>query len=424
MNLTLYFKYAIKNKLLYETEWIYSMFSKPLSDTKYLKIKDNKYFLVMNNDLVEVTLGSNNCTLDTKDKIRLSKDDLENIDSEIDTTIGIALINALLLVHPFKCKIPYQNDDIDFNKIHTKIIIPRLTNKESDTGITIKEYNAFGIALSLVRSLSELFVYSSTEKSILPPKGIIKFKQKKIKEYKNKYGEDVFKDKVKISELESELKKYDREWLKDDPGYGISISGKILNNSRKKKYLIVGSENGIVEHEDVVMIDNSLLDGHPKDKKQLASMFNNARAGSYSRGKETQISGVISDKSVRGLTGFTVTGTDCKTTKGKPLFVTKQNYISLIGRYMFVNKKSILIETLEDIEPLIGKEIILRTMLYCKNTSTSFCPMCVGKYISQNKNAITLVSLAVGAQALKGDLKKMHDSTINVYTLSLNDLIM
>ena len=145
---------------------------------------------------------------------------------------------------------------------------------------------------------------------------------------------------VHIAELEDDLKAFDKEWLKDDPSLGISLSGKILDNSRKKRYLSFGNEDGITHKEDAVFVETSLLEGYPKDKEKLAVMFNSVRAASYSRGKETQTSGVISDKLVRGLIGFTVKTNDCKTIKGKSFSVTKATYIALVGRSHFVNKKN------------------------------------------------------------------------------------
>ena len=419
-----YFKYAIKNKLLSKLEWIYSMFAKPMSDTKYIKIRKDKYYVVVDGKEIEVTMNKDDAFLSPYDKITLTKEDLVNIVDKVDTTIGRALINYIVFVHPFGNKIPYNNDSmLDLNKIHENKIISRLSNKESENSISIKEYNSFGISLSMVRSLAELFVISSTEKGILPPPNIKEFKQKVIKEFKDKYGPDVFKDRVKVAEFENRLKAYDREWLKDDPSFGISLSGKILNNSRKKRYLAFGAEDGILHKEDAVLVENSLLEGYPKDKEQLATVFNTARAGSYSRGKETQVSGVISDRLVRGTTGFRIKGTDCKTTNTYRLHVTKDNFISLIGRSHLVGSKRILIENDIDAGKLVDTYINLITMLYCKTKGNNYCPVCAGKSISKTKNGFTLIALDLGASAMSANLKKMHDSTLAIYELTIDDLI-
>ena len=193
-----YFKYAIKNRFLSKIEWIYSMFTKPLSNTKYIKIKDNKYFLLLDGKEEEVNL-ENDLILNTALKITLTKDDLINIDKPIETTIGKAFVNYILLVTPFKNKIGYTNDLNDFNKLHEHTIIPMMSNEEGPELISIKEYQMFGNALAMIRSLADIFVISSTEKAILPPDGIKEFKKKKIAEYKAKYGEDVFKNRSTYS---------------------------------------------------------------------------------------------------------------------------------------------------------------------------------------------------------------------------------
>ena len=62
-------------------------------------------------------------------------------------------------------------------------------------------------------------------------------------------------------------------------------------------------------------------------------------------------------------------------------------------------------------------------MLYCKAKGNGFCKLCAGRNISRNKNGITLVSLELGAAAMVANLKKMHNSTLSLYELTLDDLI-
>jgi len=421
MTLEEYFKYALKNGFPKKSEWIYSMFTKPLSSTEYVIVEDGKYKIKHPDGDIDVKLNDNETILDVSQKITLDSTDLKNVNSKTSTTIGRAIINFILFVHPFGSKIAYQNDEkINLNKIHQDVI---LTQLDIEDGITIKEYQRFGLAITYIRTLADIFIISSTEKAILPPPGIEEFKRKKIAEFKKKYGEDCFKDKIRIVELEEELKAYDREWLKDDPSYGISLSGKVLNNSRKKRYLMFGAEDGILPTEEPVLVENSLLEGYPKDKKQIASMFNTARAGSYSRGKETQESGVISDRLVRGTIGFKVDIEDCKSKYYLDLHVTKDNYISLIGRNRVVNGKVQMIKTKEDAEALIGTTIGLRDMLYCNAKGLHYCKVCAGKEISRNENAIALIALDIGAAAMTAKLKKMHDATLSIYNLKIEDLL-
>jgi hypothetical protein len=423
MTVSEYIAISIKNKWLADKAWYYSVFAEITSGTKYVKLTDVGPTPIVND--TSVKLESNfisDTVLDPETLITIDAG-LINNDKKVETTIGEVIVNYVLLYIPFKNKIPYVTKTdgfLDIKSIYEGTIIPRLTTGD----ITSDEFDSFGINATFLRSLANLFVISSTEKAIVPPKGIIEYKKKLIKEYKAKYGEDVFKDKVNIANLEKDIVAFIKEYLKDDPSYGISLTNKIISNSLKKRWGVFGHEDGILESDEGLLIENSLMEGQPKSKDQIVAAYNSARTASYFRGKETQIAGVVSDTFTNAFTGLKTVNKDCGLKYGYNLPITIHNYISLIGRQILIKGKWHTIKNDIEAETYVGKNVELRITTFCKNSlKGTYCEACSGVLMSSNPNKIFLAALDMGKGAMTSKLKKMHVSGLSSIKLSLDDLI-
>jgi len=423
MKLLEYLKIVIEKKYIHNIEWFYSMFSKISDETKYVKVENNIFFIKIGDTVETLEDVEYDTVLNPEHKFILPKGILNN-KTDVKTTIGEFITNYLLLYNPFGNFIDYQSDEndfLDFEDIYKKIIIPNVSTGNLD----VSQLKKFGINATFLRATANLFVISSSETAVTPPKGIIDFKKNRIKFYKDKYGKDVFKDKTKIADLEADIIDYIKNNLKDDPTYKISTTNKIISNSLKKRFGVFGHEDGITESDEGILIENSLLEGFPKDKKQLAAAFNSARTASYYRGNETRISGVISDTLTRAFTGLVVEkDTDCKVPYGLKLEVTKKNYVYFINRFRILNGKTVLIKDINDAKSLIGKTIELRSFLFCRHkTHNYFCEKCGGLELSRNRNRIYLAGLGIGKGAMTANLKKMHVAGLSTIEIGLDDLI-
>ena len=292
-------------------------------------------------------------------------------------------------------------------------------NKNSDS-ILLSEFIRFTNAVSYVRGWISFTVISTTDKSMLPPKDITKFKKELIEEFKGRYGEDVFKDFSRLVEFEDRLKEYDREWLKDDPTYGIMSSGKIMNISRKKQFLTIGAEQGFGAPNEAQTVENSLDEEWPRDKKDLSALFNSFRAGSYGRGNETQIAGVKAKALSRATVNFKVNVDDCKVSYGSMFYITKELAKHINGRYIIENGKSTRIDKPEQ---YIGKTIEIRSPMYCKADKDRLCIKCVGEVVGRHENSINLMSQTLGGDFLNSFMKKMHGKELQTIEITVDNLI-
>lgn len=417
-----YFKHMLHQDHFLKLEWFYSVFAMAYDNNKYTFIKDNKYYVNLfttTEPEVITNVIPNRPLLSINEGIIITKDDLENVtDTDvIKTTLGRVIINKILLVDNFGNKIPYINKTIKPTDIENIIA----ENMHTKNIITVPEYIKFVDSASFLQGLSRITTISATEKSVVAPPGITKFKKEVVNEFNAKYGEDWSKDQTRIVEFESRLKAYDAEWLKGDPTDGKLTSGKVKNNARSKMFLTFGAEAGFDKKgENPNLIVESLGDGYPDDIDKLITMFNTSRAGSYDRGKETQKGGAVAKDILRATSSITIIDGDCGSTKGKSLTVTEDNYENIAGRNIFEGNK---IVTVDNPKAYIGKTILLRSPMYCISTGSNICSVCAGSVMSRYKTGIPFLVTDISGILLKSALKSMHGTTLSTVNVDITGII-
>jgi len=402
-----YFRYAIHMEYLTSLKFYYSTMTIPLQNSNdYYKVDGNKYLVKIGDSYEEVQGRTTDVPLlQIQDPIVLFNADLPNIDTQVDTTIGRAIINYVALVYNFKNKIPYLNDNnIDTGTLE-KLVLDGL---KKDT-ISVPEYINFVDSCSMLQSLSRITTVSATYKTMTPPPGIVAYKNELIKEFDKKYGKNWVKSMTTVIEFQSLLKAKDAEYLKDDPTNGILTSGKVKDNARAKMYLAFGIDAGFSEDSmaEPNLVFNSLLEGYPKDKEQLTVIYNSSRAGSFSRGNETKNGGVAAKNLLRATGGISIVTGDCGSKIAKETIVTKDNANTLVGRFYLDGNKLVKIE---DGSKLVGKTIMLRSPLYCKHTDGTICSTCAGENLANYRKGVTILATDISSVLMTNSLKKMHTS--------------
>ena len=410
-----YFKEVLQSNFLHKLDWHYSVLSLHPTASQFLRIENQKYWVRLpNGEEVEITdVKTDRPLLLPKEEVVLSNEHMPNITGEVTTTIGRAIANKIILVYPFEDKFPYVNGVMKPGDIEEELA-KRLNNES----ISVREYNKFVNSCVFIQSLSKVVNIGATEKSISSAPGIENFKKELSKKYDNEYGKTWKKDNVKIGEFIEEVKKYDQEFLKDDPTLGKTLTNKILNNARVKQYVAFGSVEDFGDTN--VFVEESLSEGYPKDKVKLATIFNSSRQGSHSRGHETQKGGAVAKSLLRVAAGIFIKEGDCGSQMYKEILVTKDLVKALTGVYYL---KGTQLEMLEDPNPLIGQRIKIRTPLYCLKEGKIFCTTCCGENLRNRENGIGLQLTNISAGILKAALKSMHDTNIRLVNVDINDII-
>jgi len=384
--------------------WLRTILGIPVKSNKYFNVKTKEYILEESFKLpVPLIVADTMVEVPIEGKLKKIK--------------GFKYIAYILFIlEPFKGKIPYQEDSYTYNSIFKKYIVKDLLNEDkSDKLITIEDYKRFMKAIVFSHNIAPLIVHTETERTITAPPGIVEYKKKLIKEYKAKYGDDVLKDELKTLEIDEKLKAYDREYMKDDPTLGVVTNNKIMNVSRKSKFISIGKPTALIPTTETSYIEGSLTEGNKLDAKNIVDINNAIRYGSAARGMETQLTGLIAKYLSASTRAFRVTKDDCGVKKGFKVLITKDN-ITYINNIRYDIKGNI-------IKAKVGDTIEMRDYLYCKLEGNNFCKKCVGIIASKIYNPAILTAITTGGKGLSSSLSKFHAVVKDIKVLEKEDLL-
>lgn len=359
--------------------------------------------------------------LTAKDTITLQPKDLPNVTKVIETYVGNVILNAITLVYAFEDLIPFQEGIVSISKIESLILsklsdLPEEGKPRKPDVIYMDSYLKYTEAMIYFMEICDIFVPATTEKTMLPPPGVIKLREELLE--KNK---DRLDDPAVLAQIDKELVAYDTEWLKDDDdAQGILLAKKLRNEVRRKRFLTVGGQSGFGDGVTVENVPKSLSEGIDVDKLPVSN--SSSRAGSFNRGHQTMNGGAQFKKLIRAASNSTISVDDCGSKIGKPVFVTPDKQKGLIGSYV-ITPTGVEEITEESIKQYYGKQVMIRSPQYCKAEKTDYCKVCVGKKLSLHPTAIAVAVSDIGSLFLILFLKKMHVSGLTTTKMNFKEVI-
>lgn len=410
-----YFKFAIENKYPLKLKWFFDLFTNVAEkkyEDDYIIIEGKRAYLKEKDKEILITENYTDVLFDFTDEVSLPKGWLPNIKKDIVTTIGRTIMNYILIVNNFGDRIDFINKQFNIGDIEN-LIKPKLSDNPKPNEINIPSYRKFIKSVYYINGFSNFINLTSTNKSILPAPGINKLRTELLAKYKQKYGEVKMQDPAIIAQLEKELVDYDNQYLKGDPTVGKLLSGKVKNIARKKMYIMFGKGNAV--DGDAKPITYSLEDGWKKNAKDLETLYNDARGGSYSRGAETQQGGVVAKDTLRATSDIKILTKDCGSNIFIKVNLTVKNASNYLGRYINDKGKLVLLTT-ENVNNYVGKTVNLRDPMTCK-AAPHFCTICMGTSMKSYENGMSLIASGVGGTMLNESLKKFHGGNVEVLKL-------
>lgn len=356
-----------------------------------------------------------------KEKIKVDSSWAINIKEPLVTSIGNVLFNQFCILPCFEDKIDFLTQRISVDRIEELIAsklrdTPKKDEERSKNYFYVDEYNKFCDSLKFIDTLSQLCTWAATPKNITPPKGIDEFKAKLNIEYEGQLN-----NATKLAEYEQKLKDFDAAWLSDDPSNDTFITKKMRENSRKQLFLTMGAETGFEDNVAYTPIRNSLNEGWSTDPKEFTAMMNSLRSGSFSRGAETVKGGVAAKVLLRAANSYRIIDTDCGTKLGISRRYSDDNISYLIGRKIFQGNNTVVIDNIEEAKKLIGKDLIVRSPMYCKSQDETICINCASNALSQYKTGITIPLTEISAIILATSMAKMHSSVLSLAKLNIDE---
>lgn len=317
------------------------------------------------------------------------------------TDVGKFFLNELLFVKVFGDTIPYKNERFkpdDLDDLMSKLIL----NGE----ITNDQYKKFIDNLFWFAFDGSIFFVAWTERAMIINPEIAKRKKELFEQYK-----DQLTDPNVMVKIEKELVDMDKAWIQQDDKADIfyqSQGKKSYNETRKKMWIVHGLATSFGDDENKYdFVSHSLDEGFtPETIPQLA---NSVRKGSYFRSKETAKGGEQTKIVLRAFQNVNIEEDDCHTKRGLPVIITKQNKKLYKDRWLVDGR----LLTPELLDTLVGKEVLIRSPLYCA-TKPGFCYKCCGELFKKlDMKSIGMNELLISSTFMYTAMKFFHNSSIS-----------
>lgn len=333
--------------------------------------------------------------------------------NKFTTTIGIWVFNIFFL-RDFGFSFlfgGYMNENINkgiFEDINQTLVYALAEDKiDSDRYINFLNYTQFFMPYETILSPNH------TEKIVTCTKQI----EKKKKELLKTYGEEIKKGNVVIAEkMEKELLDYAKELLGDDPGLDVYMSGAggSFGNNFKNMYVMKGAMRDPDPNakQEYNIATSNFFDGISADEYSMIA--NTLANGPYSRAKKTQVGGHWEKLFGSAFQHIRLDepGSDCGTTQGIEVVLTKKNLPMYIYNYIIKSNGELEELTSDNADKYIGKKVKMRFSIFCKS-KTGYCNKCIGNFFYRRGGEnVGLATIQIPSTLKVRMLKQFHDSTI------------
>lgn len=409
-----YIHYHILNKSVLDISFLITTFTKISEtnyETDYMKLDGRNFYIKIRDELILVTSKYEKAIIDFTDIITINETIIGNVNGNIKTTVGTAVLNFLVIYDIFGKKMSYINKEFDYGLVEK--LIAEKTHPDIENHITAEELLNHYDRRLFIDNLASYIGVGVTEYSLRPAPGISKFVTKTIKELEVKYKQTPLIDPKAIAELEAAIIDYDVAYLKQDISYGKLVSKKVIKTSRKRMYAVFGIGNDVTEKKTPILI--ALNDGLGKNPEVLTALFNDLRGGAAGRGNETKDAGVTTKELINAMSSMVVELDDCGNAYHTSVIVDK----TMLSKYIVKNNKLIEL-TIDNMSEYLGKIVSIRDELYCKKDGT-VCIYCIGSKYSELRTWMTAAATDLGGLLLKGKLKKFHGTDLEIVTITKDD---
>lgn len=325
------------------------------------------------------------------------------------TTLGIILGNMYLLYYPFKNKFNFFNGII--TKAFDQRIVERLTDdvapgeKEDPNKIYIHELLKYNDACDAISGFDHLFASSGSGNIITVHQSVIELRNQLLEKHKH----ELMDPRVQ-ADIESQLVAADKASFKDDrDARNFLITGKSFNPTRKKQLILIGGSGGFGSDGTQSFIPTSLNEGWKVEDIPIHA--NEARAGSYFRGKETANGGTKVKEANRMAMDTEITKEFCGATIGLKEHIHETQKSKYLKRYMVSPDGPVLL-TKDNIDQYVGKTVELHSPQYCKVDGANYCKICIGLTWAALPKGLSNVISNIGDVFMYDKMKRMHGKAL------------
>lgn len=358
--------------------------------------------------------------LSVASKILVDKSLASNIVEPVESSVGMLLMNHYLIISALRGEVPYVNsakiiDILDGECAKRMKRTPPDPSQYVKGEIYTRDFENYQKTADWMRQFAPLVTVSATYRIMVEPDGIVEFKAALAKKYEGKLY-----DPVELVKYENEIADFDKEWRKNDVTWG-KFGGKKIDVSRKKLHGVVGATLGFNDKDaDKRVYTGAIREGYSMDPKDLVLMVNDARGGSYSRGKETVDGGVGAKRTLASTNVYRFLDQDCGSRVGVLMQIREDNIKVVVGRTLITpGGGQRVIENSADARNYLGKTVSLRSAIGCRLKGQNRCRVCAGERMFKNPDGIAIVATEVTSEIITTSMKAMHGTITKLAKIDL-----
>ena len=355
------------------------------------------------------------------EEVELAAGAVVNLREALKASYGEILVNQIIKVYPFGDRFPMtagyfnlKKFEAEFAPLIASITPESLANPDPKAiyaDVLEKRYYPAAFSLS---GLTMLSVPAATEYTIDVSPAVRALRKKLLEEHANELH-----DPVVIANIVGQLVKLDMEDQSKDPDKGFLQPGKAFDVVRAKTFLLHGIERDFDDPSKVHLIERSLSEQW--DPRDIVLYVNSIVAGSYGRGFETALGGELAKILIRFFLTNNITTDDCGVRYGREYAVTADNLNDFTNCYAFVGQREVLL-TRDDVKVYVGKNLTVRTPLYCKAPEGGFCVHCMGEEFRNRETRLVAHATEVGNVIMYASMSAVHGKALKTVEMDWRSL--
>lgn len=347
--------------------------------------------------------------VDITEEVLLKKGEMFN-DKDIKTRVGNIILNKILIQPRLSHIVGYRNEE--FNQGNVNKLNQEIANALLEDKIKQEDYVKFMDDFQWISFKFHPVVSGSfTAATLIPDARVIKERDKLLKENKEAVDNG---DSITVANIEEHLLKMADNDLKGDSGMNLYTSGargRFGNNYKSISIMkgpILNPQTNKME-----VVTQSFIEGIRKE--DIYKMGNSVVTGAYPKAVGTADAGYFTKQIIALMQSVQLDpkeGSDCGSLNALRTKISKGQEKDYMYRYIKEGGKLIEL-TPENIHKYIGKEIKMRSPMYCLTTKEGkLCNKCAGNlYYKLKIYNLGLTASRASGTVLNLGMKAFHDSS-------------
>ena len=120
---------------------------------------------------------------------------------------------------------------------------------------------------------------------------------------------------------------------------------------------------------------------------------------------------------------MTISSVECNTKRGLKRVITDSNVSKLLNRYIAMNGKWTLVSSVDEAKKLIGKEVTIRSSMYCTSPKNTVCYKCMNEVYKESPTGVTNIASELSGVLLSLFMQLTHGKTMESTTIQMKDLV-